>query len=405
MTHTMTPTATPLQKLSSRMFAAVHGRNLVYNTCWEDPALDRIALDFQPDDRVLVITSAGCNALDYLLAGAGEVNAVDVNPRQNALLELKIAGIKALSHDAFFELFGQGRSPFAREMYLDALRPQLSPRSAHYWDRHIKFFEGRGWRKSFYYRGTSGFFAKVLMMKARVLQRLRRPIEDLLQARSIDEQRDIYESSLRDRLWTPWMRWFISRHATLSLIGVPWPQRNEIVLQYPGGIARFIRDCVEAVVMQLPFATNYFWRVYLQGHYTPECCPEYLKLENFNRLKNGLLTRLKVHTNTVTGFLQSTAAGISKFVLLDHMDWMSWYYPQALVEEWNAILAAARPSARVIFRSAGLQVRYLDPLRVRHRSRESQLGSLLRYQPQLASELHARDRVHTYGSFYIADLP
>src|SRR5437763_1099543 len=105
MIRMKTRTASPLEKLSSRMFAAVHGRNLVYNTCWEDPALDRIALAFQPDDRVVVITSAGCNALDYLLAGAGEVNAIDVNPRQNALLELKVAGIQGLSQDAFFELF------------------------------------------------------------------------------------------------------------------------------------------------------------------------------------------------------------------------------------------------------------------------------------------------------------
>jgi S-adenosylmethionine-diacylglycerol 3-amino-3-carboxypropyl transferase len=201
------------------------------------------------------------------------------------------------------------------------------------------------------------------------------------------------------------MRWFLSRHSTLSLIGVPWPQRNEIVMQYPGGIAKFIRDCVEAVATQLPFASNYFWRVYLQGYYTPSCCPEYLKPENFERLRNGLLNRLRIYTGTVTQFLSDTEEGITKFVLLDHMDWMSWYYPQALVEEWNAILARAGAGARAIFRSAGLQVRYLDPLRVWYRGQETALGTLLHYHRELAAELHARDRVHTYGSFYIADLP
>ena len=60
---------------------------------------------------------------------------------------------------------------------------------------------------------------------------------------------------------------------------------------------------------------------------------------------------------------------------------------------------------RAIFRSAGLRVRYLDPLRVHFRGRETALGGLLRYHRDLAAELHARDRVHTYGSFYIADLP
>jgi S-adenosylmethionine-diacylglycerol 3-amino-3-carboxypropyl transferase len=401
---TMTRTASPLQKLSSRMFAAVHGRNLVYNTCWEDPALDRVALDFRPDDRVLVITSAGCNALDYLLAGAGEVNAVDVNPRQNALLELKVAGLRGLNHDAFFELFGRGYSPFAREMYHDALRGHLSPRAQRYWDRHIGFFDGRGWRKSFYYRGTSGFFAKLMMLKAGRLQRLRGAIEELLAARTLDEQREIYLTKLRDHVWNRSTRWFLARHTTLSLIGVPWPQRNEIVTQYPGGIAQFIRNCVEAVVLHLPFSENYFWRVYFQGYYTSDCCPEYLKPENFDRLR-GLLDRLHIHTGTVTQFLHQTEPGISKLVLLDHMDWMSWYFPQALVAEWNAILDKARPGARVIFRSAGLQVRYLDPLLVSHRGRQTTLGSLLRYDRELAARLHAIDRVHTYGSFSIADLP
>jgi len=242
------------------------------------------------------------------------------------------------------------------------------------------------------------------MAKARGLARLRKPIEDLLQARSVAEQRDIYETRMRDRLWSGWIRWFLARHATLSLIGVPWPQRNEITTQYPGGVAQFIRDSVEAVVTRLPFWENYFWRVYLQGYYTPACCPEYLKPENFARLRNGLLDRLKIHTASVTDFLQRTEAGISKFVLLDHMDWMSWYYPQALVDEWNAILASARPGARAIFRSAGMQVRYLDHLRVRYRGKEKVLGGLLRYHPARAAELHARDRVHTYGSFHIADI-
>jgi S-adenosylmethionine-diacylglycerol 3-amino-3-carboxypropyl transferase len=32
------------------------------------------------------------------------------------------------------------------------------------------------------------------------------------------------------------------------------------------------------------------------------------------------------------------------------------------------------------------------------------VGDLLNYHRPLAAELHAKDRVHTYGSFYIADL-
>src|SRR5262245_1357505 len=133
----MIHTRSAREKLNSRIFRAIHRRNLIYNTCWEDPALDRVALDLTEDDRLMVITSAGCNALDYLLAGAGEVNAVDVNPIQNSLLELKVAALCGLDYESFFDLFGRGRSPHARAMYHDALRDRLSDEARVYWDKNI----------------------------------------------------------------------------------------------------------------------------------------------------------------------------------------------------------------------------------------------------------------------------
>ncbi len=392
-------------RIRNSVFRAIHRHNLVYNTCWEDPALDRVALGLSPADRVAVITSAGCNALDYLLAGAGEVNAVDVNPIQNALLELKVAGIRALDHSAFFALFGHGRSPRARDIYFDALRGQLSAWARRYWDRHIDFFSGRGWRQSFFYQGTAGSLARLLLAKLRLVAGLRQPIEELLGARTTDEQRAVYEAKIRDRLWTPSLRWLLSRSAIMSLLGVPLAQRRQIDEQCSGGLLGFIRNALEAVFTRLPLADNYFWRVYLQGHYTPDCCPEYLKPANFDRLKAGLLDRLHVHTATLTDFLRWSEPGLTKLVLLDHMDWMSHAQPQALADEWNAILAKASPGARVIFRSAAPHVTYLDHLRVRHRGAAVALADLLRYDRVLAARLHERDRVHTYGSFSIAELP
>ena len=386
-----------------RLFGELLQRNLVYNTCWEDPALDRVALNLEPRDRVAMITSAGCNALDYLLAGAGEVNAVDMNPTQNALLELKVAAIRSLSFPEFFQLFGKGRSPAARAMYHDAIRGNLSSRGRQYWDRSISFFEGRRPLQSFYYRGSSGFFARAAVFFARVLRRLRAPLDDLLHAGDIAEQERIYRTRIRDRLWTPWLRWILSRKTTLHLVGVPEPQYREITTQYPGGIVQHIRDSLETVLTRLPLRDNYFWRVYLQGHYTEDCSPEYLKPENFALLKGGLLDRLKIHTSTMTEFLRRSEPGFTKLVLLDHMDWLSWKYPRALADEWEAILDKAG-GARVLFRSGGLNVSYLDPLPVRWMGRKIRLGRLLEYDWDLAEALHETDRVHTYGSFYIADI-
>ena len=94
-------------KFDQKIFDAIYSRSLVYNTCWEDPAVDRQALALGANDTVLVITSAGCNALDYALEAPRRIDAVDANPRQTALLELKIAGIRALAFDTRTSLTGE----------------------------------------------------------------------------------------------------------------------------------------------------------------------------------------------------------------------------------------------------------------------------------------------------------
>ncbi len=395
---------TLLEKFNNRIFSAVHSNNLVYNTCWEDPALDRVALNFNSQDKVLMITSAGCNALDYLLAGAGEVHTVDVNPIQNALLELKKAAILHLEYNDFFSLFGEGKNVAVKVIYEKCLRQHLSDISRKYWDKNISFFLGKGWRKSFYYRGTSGLLAKLVLAHANVFQRLKKPIQELLDTKTIEQQREVYENKIKNRIWTPWMKWFLSRNMTLNLMGVPGPQKEQITKQYPGGVAKYIQDSIEAVITQLPFQNNYFYRVYIQGKYTSDCCPEYLKQYNFATLRDKV-KNLHINTNTLTGYMQSSGNKFSKFILLDHMDWMSTHNPEGLAEEWSAILEKSAPNSKAIFRSAGIKVTYLDQLKVNFKGNKVELGSLLKYETELAEKLHISDRVHTYASFYIANLP
>jgi S-adenosylmethionine-diacylglycerol 3-amino-3-carboxypropyl transferase len=91
-------------------------------------------------------------------------------------------------------------------------------------------------------------------------------------------------------------------------------------------------------------------------------------------------------------------------VLLDHMDWLGHRHPSALAEEWQAIVDRARPDCRILWRSGGFAADFVDPVTVEHRGRRTRLGDLLRYDRERAAECHARDRVHTYGSFHIAQF-
>jgi S-adenosylmethionine-diacylglycerol 3-amino-3-carboxypropyl transferase len=387
---------------SGRVFRLVHGHNLVYNTCWEDPRLDRVALELGADDNVMVITSAGCNALDYVLTEPNHVYAVDMNPRQNALLELKLAAIKQLEYEDFFALFGHGRLAGVRGVYTAQLRAWLSPESQDYWDRWIKFFDSR--RRSFYFRGTSGAMARMLNIYIDRICKVRPGFDDLLNARSVEEQARIYYEQIQEQFWSRALRFAMNRDTTLSMVGVPQAQRRQVEAQYDGGIVKFVQDCVATVFARLPIADNYFWRVYLTGQYTPQCCPEYLKPENFARLKSGLADRISVHTSSVQAFLDQHEGQISRFVLLDHMDWLSDKFFASLELEWQSILDRAAPGARAIWRSGGLRADFLDRVKVRAGGHRRPLSERLTYHHELAGDLHAQDRVHTYGSFYIADI-
>ncbi|HVT31889.1 MAG TPA: BtaA family protein [Rhodanobacteraceae bacterium] len=388
-------------KLDQKIFDAIYSRSLVYNTCWEDPAVDRQALALGPEDTVLVITSAGCNALDYAIAAPKRIHAVDANPRQNALLELKMAGIRALAFDEFFAIFGEGYHARFEEIYRRDLRPLLSTFAQSWWDRHRRWFTSP--RGSFYFHGLSGIVARAARAYFASRPRLSEAMADLFDARDLAEQQAIYDERVAPLLWNKAVDWAISRQLTMSLLGVPHPQRKLVEAQHAGGVAGFIRSCVQYVFRQLPLGDNYFWRVYVTGRYRRDCCPEYLKRENFERLKGGLVDRIALHTATVTEFLLSHDASISRFVLLDHMDWMSSYDADALTEEWEAIRLRAAPRARILLRSAHARPAYLESIRMGPDG--DLLRDVFRFMDDVADALQPHDRVHTYAGFVIADAP
>ena len=386
--------------MSGRVFKFVHGNNLVYNTCWEDPRLDHQALQLSETDRVMVITSAGCNALDYLLASPQAVHAVDMNPRQNALLQLKVAAIRNLEFEDFFQIFGQGYHPRMAEIYSKTLRPNIDDWSQLYWDKWNKFF--RSPRRSFYFRGTSGYFARMINFYIDRVAKIRKEVTQLLDSKDVASQKEIYPL-VHDRLWSKALRFAMNRDTTLSMLGVPKAQRAQIDQQYPGGIVKFVEDSLRSVFSELPLHDNYFWRVYITGQYAPDCCPEYLKEANFGKLKS-LTERLHIHTNSVQGFLEQHDGQISRFILLDHMDWLSDRFFPLLESEWQAILNKADVDARILWRSGGLRTDFLNDVNVQRNGQNRMLPELLNMNESLASELHQLDRVHTYGSFYIADV-
>lgn len=393
--------------LSSRTFRFVHSNNLVYNTCWEDPRLDRQALNLGADDRIMMITSAGCNALDYALDNPKEICTVDMNPRQNALLELKVAAIRNLDFDTFFQIFGAGRLKEFPELYQDVLRKEIPEAFQKIWDRNLDYFTGGTFRTSFYFRGSSGLLARMIRGYLDVRE-IRDHVLCLFDSIDVKDQAQIYYDYLKPFFWNKAIQSVMSWDIVLSLAGVPRAQRKQLDQQYKGGISKFIEDQLDAVFAKLPLQDNYFYWLYLMGRYSRNRCPEYLKEENFNKLKGGLVDKISTHTGKISEYLRETEKDFSRYILLDHMDWLSAHGKDELTREWQGIYNTAREDARILWRSGGLRTPFVDKVRIETQTsakkKSRRLGDILQYNTKLAKDLHKMDRVHTYGSFYIADL-
>ncbi len=373
------------------LFKAIHGNSLIYNACWEDPRIDRQLLQLDGDSRVVMLTSAGCNALDYLLDGPAEIHTVDVNSRQNALLQLKLALFRDGSFEDLFQLFGYGVHGEIEHLYR-RLRPLLPDFAVAFWDKHTDYFQANGSRKSFYYRGASGMAAWLFTRHLlRMHGSLRDGLLELLECDTLRMQRRIF-AQIESDLWNQLTRWTVQQPLLMSMLGVPQSQMALMRAQ-DGTIQSYIDRSLRHVLTEIPIRDNYFWRVYLTGSYSHNCCPNYLKADHFPTLEDRA-NRVYTHTSTLSDFLYLHPGAYTHFILLDHQDWLATHAPAALLREWKLIVANSAPGAKVLLRSASGQLDFIP----------AQVQPRLRFRPDLTEPLHNLDRVGTYASLHLAEI-
>lgn len=376
-----------------RIFKKIHGSNLIYNACWEDPRIDRAIMKINSSSRIVMITSAGCNALDYLLDLPESIHVIDVNPRQNALLQLKMAVFRNGTHEDLFSMFGKGHHDDLENFYNTKLRNDLPDYARAFWDEKLKYFKKDGLKKSFYFYGTSGNFAWLMYRYIKTHPLLKKRVELLLNAKNLEEQTRAYEA-VESVLWNFMVRWVMRRHTTMAMLGVPRAQRELIKNEYPGGIMNFLRSSLYNVFTKIPMEENYFWHAYLTGSYTESCSPNYLKPENFEFIRENL-NRIHIHNNTISGFLSENPSQYTHFVLLDHQDWLAWNDLEALHMEWDLILKNSIPGqTNVLLRSAGITRDFLPAFAL----------EAVNFHDNIAEEWHHKDRVGTYASMHFGTV-
>ncbi|EED20542.1 conserved hypothetical protein [Talaromyces stipitatus ATCC 10500] len=349
----------------------------IYAFNWEDPRVDHRLLNINSEDVILTITSAGDNILDYLQKSPKRIHAVDMNPNQNHLLELKVASFRALGYKDVWKIFGEGKHPEFRELLLTKLSPHLSSQAFQYWLEQTDVFTSKS-NRGLYETGGSRVAIKLVRYLFTVFG-LREVNNRLCEAHTLNEQREIWPT-IRRVLISRILNWAIVKTEWFAwkAAGVPPPQRNMIIDDYlkrkglSGGIKKnsdvsgraiweYVVDTFDPVAKDTLISNdNYFYYLCLQGKFSRQCHPTYLTPKAHDKLSTpGAFDGLRIHTDGLNEVIaRITPRTLTIAVVMDSMD---WFNPDedAAAKQAQALNRALKMGGRVLLRSASIEPWYI----------------------------------------------
>ncbi|KAF2115984.1 hypothetical protein BDV96DRAFT_492393 [Lophiotrema nucula] len=346
----------------------------IYAFTWEDDRADARLLKVKADDVILAITSAGDNILSFALESPRRIHAVDLNPNQNHLLELKVAAFTALGYSDVWKLFGEGRHAEFRDLLINKLSPHMSSLAFQYWLQAGPSVLSSS--KGLYYSGGSGNALTLVGWLFRVLA-LTAEVKKLCSAQTLNEQREIWNRSIKSVLHSKILTWTIigNEKWLWKALGVPPAQRNMIEADYSRqddvgdernrsghAVYEYVLNTFEPVVSTTLLSTsNHYYLLTLLGHYTPTSHPTYLSPKSHIKLsKPHAFNGLRIHTDEISEVIARMRPGTLTIVIV--MDSMDWFPPEGrqAMRQIRSLNRALKVKGRVMLRSAGLHPWYIS---------------------------------------------
>ncbi|MGD9680720.1 MAG: DUF3419 family protein [Candidatus Obscuribacterales bacterium] len=356
-----------------------------YAQCWEDTEVVLDALAIRPGDTCLSIASAGDNSLSLLSCDPDKVIAIDLNPAQLYLTELKARAIEHLSYEQVLCLFGYRRSEnedLAPRLIFDLVSPHLSEAAR-------EFFQGN---ESAIESGiaASGKFERYFAVFREILLPLvhrKETIEELLSpGKSLMERREFYEK----RFMTWRFRLLLSIFFSNTVMGALG--RDPSFFKYvDSSLPEFLRGSIEYALVEQDPSQNPYLSYILLGRFG-DVLPFWLQKKNYEAIRKNI-NRLIIKRASLEDFLMSypvSAGAIDCFNLSDIFEYMSEdSYRQAL--------------ALIQTRSAkGARLAYWNMLVSRHAEAGYELG--IRARKNESRDLYKKNRTFFYTDFVLEEV-
>jgi S-adenosylmethionine-diacylglycerol 3-amino-3-carboxypropyl transferase len=334
--------------------------SILFSACQEDSHSELSALGPLTGKRVFCVTAGGGRVLNLLLEQPRAITAVDLNPAQNALLELKVAAMRELDHGGYLRFLGVRASIDRLDVY-ERLRKLLSDPAAHFFDRQSKaiaagvLFEGK--------------LERYLRIVA-AATKLGHPfgLKNVVHAPDLEAQRAAM-AKWETPVWKALAHLVARRPVLAALSGDPGFYRN-LPPEMP--LHEVLYDRVHNHLKHNILRDNPFLQMVFFGRYVFEdVLPIYLNASTYDRVKAALAeVKLDIVTSMATEAIKETAGvGYDAFSISD----ISSYLDEGPhFDLFETVLGAATHNARLCSR-ANIYHRPLAPAHARRIERDPAL--------------------------------
>lgn len=304
----------------------------------EDAEVERALVAKRASRRLAVVASGGCTAFSLLDDAVESVHAIDANPAQAALVELKKAAIAALDRDAYLAFLGE-RDAADRVATYAAIADALPSYARTHWDARSSLVAAGVNRAGV----TERFYAFLG-------ENLRRSVldeaawEELFACEGLEAQREFHREHCQTEAFRMALRVLLSRTTHLAFYpAFMFAQAKE------HHFGDFFGERFETELVSRPVRNNYFLSQVLFGRYlygVPGGTPHYLSEAGYASAKRNLhkLTVVAEPLEVCLPRLRSVDA----FFLSNVFDWADAAARERIVEAAHACHA---PSALFVYRN------------------------------------------------------
>jgi len=358
----------------------------LYPVTQEDSRIERELLNIE-GQRIVTICASGDRVLETMVGKPEQVTAVDLNPAQLALFDLKLASIKMLNYEDIEAIFFHLNAQVLKKHLPTLMKSFRSSESVKFWQKN-----GAAYINCLYTKGSSGKGWRMMQWLIEIFSGIDMSLltehPELVPELWKNEWREKVHSFLH-YVWHIPFAWNALATPIRMALGVP-PSQGSLrgcLMEHPIKVLLFM----DRVFGSSAFQDNTEFLANMFGVWGKNK-PYWLEKENIQIIKtqvNKCYLRKGYFTEVLRSLPDNT---VDCFLLSDHMDWMS---QNEILEEWNQILRVSGGVGEVMWRTAGLdEIAYPHCLATLTFANQIHLDEFLYTKDRYPSYRHHLIRLH-----------